>query len=439
MNNKQLWETRPLEIWGKAKELRAQWQRSINDAAARPGALLAHGNTGELDWSVGFEDLTIIEDNPQGAMMASRNDAFSRKCRLASETRGWGREICGYVQNCWGSQFLGYEMDDGPFPYRDLCIPFPDPCDQHLKRGQQCMDLSPIPRWGADWPMYLGEMDPKREAAFIDEVVYNYLKIISDIERISGQKFDDEKLLDNLNILPKLREQALRITQLMTHTPTPIGQKDLYSFYTLGMLTKVDPAETLDFWISFADEVQWRVENNIAAVATERYRWMEAHPSPWHFLKYFRYMEQYGAVCIGSQYSHFIAGPIELAEDGTWKHVDLVKPSSDQPIRTREDAFRSIFTEARGYRFKDDEYCRKWTITDFAKGFHCDGAIMPLWRGGVGCTLTRKEQGVRLSENGVRVLHYEGSQPGDRTDLDETRFLDALETWMATQGLEKIG
>ncbi|MDR1206424.1 MAG: 2-hydroxyacyl-CoA dehydratase [Peptococcaceae bacterium] len=435
---KQLWETRPLEIWGKAKALRAQWQKSINEAAEREGALLAHGNTGEFDWSVGFEDLTIIEDNPAGAMMASKSDSFSRKCRMASEIRGWGREICGYVQNCWGSQFLGYEMDGGPFPFRDLSIPFPDPCDQHLKRGQQCMDLSPIPRWGHDWPMYLGPMDPRREKAFIDHVVFNYLKIIDDIERVSGQEFDDEKLLGNLDNLSALREQALRITQLMTHTPTPIGQKDLYSFYTLGMLTKVDPAETLDFWKSLADEVQWRVDNNIAAVATERYRWMEAHPSPWHFLKYFRYMEQYGAVCIGSQYSHFIAGPIELKPDGSIGHVDLVKAPAGQPVKTREDAFRYIFTEARGYRFKDDEYCRKHTITDFAKGFHADGAVMPLWRGGVGCTLTRKEQGLRLSEIGVRVLHYEGSQPGDRTDLDEHRFLDALDTWMTTQGLEKL-
>jgi hypothetical protein len=149
-------------------------------------------------------------------------------------------------------------------------------------------------------------------------------------------------------------------------------------------------------------------------------------------------MEKYGAVCLGSQYSHIIGGPIELGEDGQWKHIQLKKPPEGQPIRTREDAFRYIFTEARGYRFKDDEYCRKWTITDFAKGFHADGAIMPLWRGGVGCTLTRKEQGLRLSDMGVRVLHYEGSQPGDRTDLDEHRFLDALDTWMQSQGLEKL-
>jgi hypothetical protein len=63
---------------------------------------------------------------------------------------------------------------------------------------------------------------------------------------------------------------------------------------------------------------------------------------------------------------------------------------------------------------------------------------MPLWRCGVGCTLTRKEQGLRLSDMGVRVLHYEGSQPGDRTDMDENRFLDQLDNWMEGQGLEML-
>jgi hypothetical protein len=95
-----------LEIWSRAKELRANWQKSINDSAELPRYLLAHGNTGEADWSVGFKHLNIIEDNLVGAMMASKSDELSRRARLTSETRGWGRELCGYVQNCWGCQFL---------------------------------------------------------------------------------------------------------------------------------------------------------------------------------------------------------------------------------------------------------------------------------------------------------------------------------------------
>lgn len=434
----QKWETRPLEIWARAKELRANWQKSVDESASAETLILADGNTGDLDWSVGFCGVNVIEDNPLGAMLASKSDSFARKCRLASEVRGWGRELCGYVNNCWGSQFLGYQIDNSEFPYRDMSIPFPDPCDQHTKRGQQCMDLSPIPRWGGDWPMYLGEDDPLRDEALIDHKVYYMVNTIKQIEKSFGKEFDPQVIIDNIGIRPQLEEYGLRVSQLMTNIPTPISVKDLYSFYTMGTLTKVDPQETLDFWKSFVDELQWRVDNNIAAVGNERYRWMEAHPPAWHYLKYYRYMEQYGAVCVGSQYSHLMAGPVELKEDGTLGHRNIRPAPKDVKLRTIEDAIRFISTEARGHRFKDDEYFRYDAITDFAKAYHVDGAIMPLNRSGVGCTLTRKEQALRLNAIGVNTMHYENSQPGDRTDMDEHHFFDQLDSWMECQGFSKL-
>jgi benzoyl-CoA reductase subunit B len=437
--SKQIWKTAPLETWKKAKELRAKWQKSIAESAVSETLLLAHGNTGTIDWRNGFRrKINVIEDNPVGAMMANKDEAFARKARQASEIRGWGREICGYVNNCWGAQFLGYTEDGTPFPFRDMSVPFPDPCDQHTKRGQQCMDLSPIPRWGDDWCMYLGERDPEREKEMIEHRVYNVLQLINDIERIYGIEFDDEAFVAEVKGHRIMSQYGLRVSQLMQNIPAPISQKELYSYYTLGGLTKVAPEELEDILKSFVDELEWRVQNHIAAVPNERYRWMEAHPSPWHYLKYYRYMEQYGAVCIGSQYSHMMAGALDLKPDGTLGQRERVPIPEGQEIRTREDAIRAAVTEARGHRFKDDEFFRLDAITDFAKAFKVDGAIMPLWRCGVGCTLTRKEQGLRLSQMGVRVLHYEGSQPGDRTDLDEHRFLDMLDTWMESQGLRKI-
>lgn len=431
----QKWETRPLDVWNKAKEMRAKWQKSI-DEAAEEHVLLAQGN---CQWAGGFPALRVIEDNPVGAMMANKSSAFSRECRAAGEILGWGREICGYQLNCWGAMYLGYQMDGSRFPLRDMVIPFPDPCDQHTKRGQAPMDYSPIPRWQSDYPLYTGPRDPERDKPLVENVIGTTLDIIADIERIFGQKFDDEKFIQGMELGRRVREQAVEVCKLMQHVPAPLSQKDLYSFYTLGGLTKTDPEETVAVWKMLRDEVQWRVDNNIAAVGTERYRWIEAHPPPWHFLNYYRYMEKYGAVCVGSQYSHMMGGAFEYKEDGTWAPREVLNSWGDRPIKTREDALRYMMgDEARGHRFKDDEVIRPNAICEFARAYKADGAIMPLWRGGVGCTVTRKEQGLRLSEMGVRVLHYEGSQPGDRTDLDENRLFDMLDVWMESQGLRKL-
>ena len=431
---KQKWETRPLDIWNKAKEMRNRWQKSIDEAASQ-NVLLAQGNCW---WADGFSRLRVIEDNPVGAMMANKSDEFSRICRAAGEIKGWGREICGYQLNCWGAMYLGYQMDGSKFPFRDMVIPFPDPCDQHTKRGQAPMDYSPIPRWQGNFPLYTGPRDPDREVAMIEEKVETTLHIIAEIERIYGMPFDDQKFIEGLTLNRAIHPYAQDVCRAMQHIPAPLSQKDLYSFYTLGGLTKMDPKETLDLWKSLRDEVIWRTENNIAAVGNERYRWMETHPPPWHFLRYYRYMEKYGAVCIGSQYSHMMGGAFEFKPDGTWAPRTGYGPP-EKPLKTREDAVRYLVgKDARGHNFKVDEVIRPYAVVEFAKAYKCDGAILPLWRGGVGCTVTRKEQGLRLSEAGVRVLHYEGSQPGDRTDLDENRFLDMLDVWMESQGLYKL-
>ena len=67
-----------------------------------------------------------------------------------------------------------------------------------------------------------------------------------------------------------------------------------------------------------------------------------------------------------------------------------------------------------------------------------DGALLGLRRCGVGCTLTRKEQGRLLKKAGINVMYYKESQPGSRTDLDEKRFAEQLGTWMESQGMRKL-
>ena len=423
----QKWETKPLDSWNRAKELRAGWQKSIESTEK----VVGQGNN---TWFMAFPAVQVIEDNPAGSMIAAKSDSFARKSRLACEVRGWGREICGYNTTCWGGQFLGYQDDGSPFPYRQFVVPIPCVCDSHTKRGEQVKDFSPVPRWQLDFHMYLGERDPDRELVMYDHKTYCTLKQVNDMERIFNQEFDDEKLINMMRSSSEVGKYRNEVSAFMRHIPAPLTAKDLYSFFTMGMLTKIDPDETVRFWKMFRDEVEWRVQNNIAAVGNEQFRWMEAHPPPWHYLKYYRYMEQrYGAVCIGSQY---VSGSPAMDIDGSY--VGRAYPSypADTKLETREDIFRYwTGIEARGpHTWKMDEYLRPYALNEFAQTYQADGALLGLWRSGVGCNLTRKEQAKRLREAGYSVLLYEWSQPGDRNDMDEMRFLDQLDDWMESQG-----
>ena len=431
----QLWETRPLESWAKAKELRAKWQESIEGT----DKVLGQGSTGMIvNWSRCFPAIRVIEDNPAGSMIANKSNTFSRKSRLACEIRGWGREICGYHGTLWGNQFLGYQMDGSPFPLRKFTVPFPCICDSHTKRGEQCRAFEPIPRWACDFTCYLGDYDEDREKAMLEHRNYSTMKMINEIERIFNQKFDLEKLVEIIRAENAISEYRQDVANFMSYKPAPLSVKDIYSFFTLAGNASADPEESVNFWRSFRDEVKWRAENQIAALGTERYRWMEAHPPSWHYLKYYRYMEQYGAVCIGSQYSN--GTPWEFKPDGIPGERVYPKYEKDIPIETREDGIRYMTgLDARlPHHFKQDEIFRPNALNEFAELYKADGAVFGLWRGGVGCTMLRKEQGMRLRLIGKSVMFYEGSQPGDATDLDEKRFLDQLDSWMEGQGLRKL-
>jgi hypothetical protein len=87
----QRWETRPLETWAKAKDMRARFEKAVRTAGEEKVLLAQGGGTGI--WTFAFHAIRIVEDNPLGAMMAFQSDKFSRECRAACETRGWGREI----------------------------------------------------------------------------------------------------------------------------------------------------------------------------------------------------------------------------------------------------------------------------------------------------------------------------------------------------------
>jgi benzoyl-CoA reductase subunit B len=460
----QIWETKPLEYWAKAKELRAKWEKSSD----RPDKVVGQGNTSfHCDWQQAFPALTIIEDNPRGSTVAAKYLPEARRYRLASDIRGWGREICGYHGVFWGEQFLGAQPDGTPFAPRNFVVPIPCVCDCHTKRGQQCRDFAPVPQWASDYTCYTGPYDAKREEQMLEHRNWCNYKVINDIERTLGQKLDEEKLLELIRNSNEIKQYREEIFILMSHKPAPLSVKELYSTYVLGGLVKLPMNEVVEFWKMVRDEVRWRTQNDIAAVGTERYRWMEAHPPGYYFLKYYRYMEKYGAVCIGSQYTNFTFAQLERKPDGSIADRDYTvvdekreplylladkekKPvgqvvyepifSRDMPMETREDMIRFITgADCRApHHFKQDEYHRPYALNEFADIFKVDGELLPLWRSGVGCTLTRKEQAIRLRKSGVNVYHYEGNQGGDCTDLDEKRMLEQLDQWMESQGLRKL-
>jgi hypothetical protein len=66
---------------------------------------------------------------------------------------------------------------------------------------------------------------------------------------------------------------------------------------------------------------------------------------------------------------------------------------------------------------KKDEYNHRTGIVEFAKKSGWDGALLAVWRHGLGCTLTRKEQAMYLRNAGLMLCTTRAVSRGDRNSL----------------------
>lgn len=438
-----LWETRPLDCWAQAKELRSRFYKDEQDAGKKHMFLIGGGDGPQQRLGPGFGNFHIVHPHPEAASIANAGDTYSRQCRAATEIHGYGRDICGYQLDYIGALLTNKHFSGEPMPKRDLVCQGNDMCAMFPKLGQLEAEFWDVPDHHADESAYYDDHDPERDAAQREYRVAQIMETIEWLEKAVGKKFDAESYIESIERNWRMMEYRGDVIESLCHVPSPLDQKSAYSLFTLGGLVGSDPKDTEIFWRNFRDEMRYRNEHNIAALATERYRWTENEPPPWFFLKYYRYMEEYGAICIQTFYQHV---SLEEQPDGTFKRPKSPRENGVK-LKTLEDAVRYGMMgppsdEPRkgsawgGHGPLPSVYYKN--LMNTINAFKCDGAILTLHRAGIGCVFSMKAAAVKLMEAGIPVMHYETSHPGDRTDFDETRMLDQLDVFMETQGLRKL-
>ncbi|MCZ7655638.1 MAG: 2-hydroxyacyl-CoA dehydratase [Rhodocyclaceae bacterium] len=137
------------------------------------------------------------------------------------------------------------------------------------------------------------------------------------MEKTTGRKFNDELFIEAVKNEMRSTSLWAAICAENKAKPAPLDEKTMYSLYVLATLSK-SSKWCADFYQECLDEVKDRVARGIAAVPNERCRVMSDTQPPWGFLKVFRYLEEYGAVSIGSLYTFGLEGIWETKPDGTW-------------------------------------------------------------------------------------------------------------------------
>ena len=426
--------TEQLKCWKKAKELREQYY--INFAKAHEkGGLRWSGSAWALDAiPAGLgNDVYSLTGEPYGATIAV-DRKFNKECQDAAESYGYARDMCAYMRTYWGSIILNKYPFGGEFPKPDFNFQT-QICCSHSKWYQAAAKLEDnTPTFFIDVSVgAYQDLTTER----LDFVTNQGLEACEWLEKTTGRKFNDELFIEAVKNEMRSTSLWAAICAENKAKPAPLDEKTMYSLYVLATLSK-SSKWCADFYQECLDEVKDRVARGIAAVPNERCRVMSDTQPPWGFLKVFRYLEEYGAVSVGSLYTFGLEGIWETKPDGTWGPRTLPWEKGIE-MNTREQAMRLYcdwnLSKPQWQHFYDPRIKTEMMKT-IVKEWGVDGVMLHLNRGCEGLSIGIMENRLGLAASGVPVMTFEGNM-GDEREFDLGRTQNRVDSFMETLGLKR--
>lgn len=424
------YKTKPLDCWNDAKQLRAKYYEDFVKAHESGGIRWAGGAWAFSAVPEGLgDDVYSLTGEPYGATVAY-NGAFAEECHEAIEAKGYARDLCAYMRNYWGSIVLDKYVWGGEWPKPDF-LWTTHICCSHAKWYQVASELEGgVPFFCVD--VSVGPYDRMNERR-INYMVSQMMDGIKWMEKVTGRKYDDEKLIQAVNNECRATSLWAEICALNKAVPASLDEKTMYSLYVLNTLMK-HKKECADFYEKLRDEVRDRVKNRIAAVGTEKFRVMTDTQPPWAFLELWRYLEKYGVVSIGSLYTFGLMGIFEVKKDGTWGPRTTPQEMGIE-IETREQALRVLaewtLSRPEWQHFYSPEF-KTDMMKRIVKEWKVDGVMLHYNRGCEGLSLGIAENKLALKKAGIPIMHFEGNMGDEREfDLERTKaevdaFLEIL-------------
>ncbi len=434
MSEVKKYKTEALKTWQKAKELRQKYYQDYATAHERGGLRWTGGAWCFDAIPAGLgDDVYPITGEPYAASCAF-NKPFSMECLEATEKKGWARDLCSYMRNYWGSMYLDKFAFGGKYPKPDFAFQN-HICCSHAKWYQHVAEYEKIPYFCFDVTVGpYSELDENRLVYLVNQLH----EAIEWLEKTTGREYDDEKLIEAVNNECRSTSLWAEICCLNRNVPAPLEEKTMYSLYVFGTLQKAS-REVADFYEELRDEVKYRVENQIAAVPTERCRLMSDTQPPWGFLSVFRYLEKFGALSVGSLYTFGLIGIWEDKPDGSWGPRTTPQEEGIK-IETRDQALRILadwnLSKPEWQHFYDPQLKSDMMIR-IAKEWKLDGVMLHYNRGCEGLSLGIAENRLALQEAGFPVMVFEGNM-GDEREFDFARTMSRIDTFMETLELKQL-
>jgi len=220
---------------------------------------------------------------------------------IKSEEIGYASDNCAYVKADVGFTLCGGVGENGTIPKPNLIVCNFVGCNVYIKWFEHCAQLLNVPLVMLDIP-FAREDAPTRED--VDYVMCQLHELISACERLTGKRFDLDRLREIVALSARAEEGWSRAKDLCKHRPAPF---DAY-FDSINMMGPINALrgtrQAADFFDQVVAEYESMVAEGVGVLADEQFRIVVEGPPPYPYYRNFRNLfEAWKVVAVQSTYS----------------------------------------------------------------------------------------------------------------------------------------
>ncbi len=294
------------------------------------------GNITELIWS--FDMLPVYpEINALQSGMRKKSEGYIRD----AEKIGHSEDVCTYVK-CDVGMFLNGNI--GPtgekIPDPDLLLLSYTGCFTFMKWFETLERIYPgVPVALLHTPYQeSGKITPDMTAYMVKQLKED---VIPKMEKVSGKKYDEEKLKSLLRNTNKVEDYMIKIFETTKNRPSPI---DAYfaGVYYIGPINSgfKGTDQAVRYYEELYKEILERVDKGLGPITPEgvmeeeKFRLVVEGPPNWtHFREFWKFFYDMGAVVVASSYTK-VGGVYDLG----------FRVNPDKPLESLADYCMNCYT-----------------------------------------------------------------------------------------------
>ncbi len=312
------------------KDLLTAWYNRLESAPAegrKVAYLFVPGNIVELLRCFDFE-IVLPEVNALQAGVRK----VSGEHILNAEDIGYSSDVCGYVKSDIGMMLHGNMGPSGTkLPPPDLLLCTYCGCTTFIKWFEGLSHWYDVPLVMIDTPyMRDGGIAP----ADVQYLVDQFKDLIALCEKMTGVKFDIDRLREYLRLAKEAEDEWVEILHLAKTRPSPFDAYFEAVFFMAPIYVLRGTPECVLYYKEMRKEIEERILHGIGPIPEEKFRVVVEGPPPWpHFRAFWELLKHWGVTAVASSYSKV---------GGYWDHGFRHDPS--RPLESLAEYCLTCYT-----------------------------------------------------------------------------------------------